>query len=402
MRSSLIVLAAALLACAPPAFAARLDEAVALLDDGWGARAEAMLEEITAREPGRAEAWHQLAWARFHARDFEAAEEYAEKSLELEPDNPDFLVLRGHAAGRRAQTGSKLKAMGRAKTCRRHYEAALARDPGHVEGNLSLIQFLLEAPGIAGGDKDRARELAFALEEYDPVEAHIMQGMVHEKFEDPDAALAAYRRAVDLSRETGRKEDRALWAYLNTCYQYDRPETARALLDELVTDPGREAAVRTALAGHYQRTGDLEAARAAWIALAAADSTRFGALMNLGHLEAGREDWAAAAAHFDAAHAAEPENRQALYQASRVRLIGEIELERSIAGFQEYLAAEINLRWPAAGWARVRMAEAMWKNDDETAARKELSRLKKTKPRDDRLKKQIKDLEEAMNARWDY
>ena len=55
---------------------------------------------------------------------------------------------------------------------------------------------------------------------------------------------------------------------------------------------------------HLLRVHDLlEAARAAWIALAAADSTRFGALMNLGHLEAGgsavvathgihRPDWA--------------------------------------------------------------------------------------------------------------
>jgi hypothetical protein len=31
--------------------------------------------------------------------------------------------------------------------------SALAIDPGHVEANLSLIQFLLEAPGIAAGDK---------------------------------------------------------------------------------------------------------------------------------------------------------------------------------------------------------------------------------------------------------
>lgn len=379
-----------------------LDDAVALLNDGWGARAEAILQDLAEREAQRGEVWYQLARARFHAGDFEAAEEYAEKSLERDPDNPDFLVLRGHSAGRRAQTGSKLKAMGRAKTCRRNYEAALAIDPGHVDANLSLIQFLLEAPGIAGGDKTKARELAFALGQYDPVEAQIMQGLVHEKEEEVDAAFAAYRRAVDLSRETGAKEDRALWAYLNTCYQYGRPDAARALLDELAAVPGREAAVRTGYARHYQSIGDLDTARAEWRKLAAVDSTRFGALMNLGHLEAGQENWPVAAGHFDAALETDPEHRDALYQASRIRLLGEIELQRSIAGFQEYLAGEINLWWPSEGWARVRMAEAMWKNDDESAARKELSRIKKTKPKDGRLKKQVRDLEKAMNERWDY
>jgi len=400
MRRFVPLLLALLALGASAAGADELADAVRLLDEGWGGRAEARLAAIAAREPDRAEVWYRLAWARFRSGDFAEAEEHAARAVELDPGNPDYLVLRGHAAGRRALTGSRFKALGRARTCRESYEAALALDPGHVEARVSLVRFLAEAPGIAGGDRDRARDLAASLEEVDPVEGRIMLGLVHARSGETDAALAAYREAVDLARKAGRKRDRALGIYLDACYRYARPDDALAALEEEAAIPGRGVAARTRLALHFQRTGDPGGARVRWEALAAVDSTRFAGLMGLGSLETERGGWTAAAALYDSAYAAAPDRRQALYQASRARLLGDFELDRAVAGLREYLAAEINLAWPPEGWARVRLAEALCRTGDPQAARTQLARLRDLPVHDENLRKRVEELEESLEDDW--
>lgn len=382
------------LLAAPPLFADPLEDAVVLLEDGWQKRAEIQLEGLAHQDPDNAQVWYRLAWARFYVDDFEEAEKNIDKAVKLEPENPDYLILQGHSVGRRAQTGSKLKAMGRAKKCKGLYERVLEIDPANVEAHLSLIQYLLQAPGIAGGDKNRARELAGELEKIDPVEGLLMTGLAQEKEENPEGAHESYRLAVEVSRETGRKFRRARWFYLGSCYQGERYEEAEAFL----TDAGDH----DGLARHYQRLEDWEAARKQFAILMAADSTRVRALEGLAYLESAREDWSAAAARFDSAYAAAPERHDLLYQASKVRLFGDVELEVADAGFRSYLEKEINRAWPSEGWARVRLAEVLWKNGDTTVARKEWDRAKKLAKRDKRLKDQVKELDERMKGDRDY
>jgi tetratricopeptide (TPR) repeat protein len=392
VRTSLLLIPITLLASAP-LHAGSLEDAVTLLEEGWQDRAEKQLEDLADRNPDNAEVWYQLAWARFYVNDFEGAEKNIDKAVKLDRDNPGYLILQGHSVGRRAQTGSKLKAIGRAKKCRGLYERVLEIDPGNVEAYTSLIQYLIQAPGIAGGDTDRARRLTAELEKIDQVEGLIMKGMVQEKDEDVDGALESYRRAVQVSRETGEKQKRARWAYLSTFYEYERFDEAEDFLKSENDHDG--------LARHYQRTGDWDAARAQFSILVAADSTRVRALEGLAYLELTREDWSAAAARFDTAYAAAPERHNLLYQASRSRLFGESALDVAASGFRDYLAHEINRAWPSEGWARVRLAEVLWKSGDQDGAQDELKVAKRHSKHDSRLKDEIDRLKKDMRPTWD-
>ena len=112
VRTSLLLIPITLLASAP-LHAGSLEDAVTLLEEGWQDRAEKQLEDLADRNPDNAEVWYQLAWARFYVNDFEGAEKNIDKAVKLDRDNPGYLILQGHSVGRRAQTGSKLKAIGR-------------------------------------------------------------------------------------------------------------------------------------------------------------------------------------------------------------------------------------------------------------------------------------------------
>ena len=398
----LLAAAAALVLTATADAADDLAAAVDLLNEGWGARAEARLQAIAEREPDRAEVYYQLAWARFHAEDFAGAEAWIDRAVELAPDNADFRVLQGHVVGRRAQTGSKLKALGRGRKCRECYERALALDPGLVEAYVALINFHLEAPGIVGGDEDTARDLALALADVDSVQHLLMTALVLEQVDaDPDGAEAALRRAVALADRTRPQDDAPVRGFVGFCYRHDRLPAAEAMLRRHLDTPGRGPAVRRGLADVYRRQKRWGDARRQWQALVEVDSTRLDGLMGLGYLALAHRQWSEATAHFDTVHTADPARTDALYQAARSRLLAGQELARAAADLRAYLAAEPNLWRPSAGWARVRLAETLWKTGDADAAERELKLARKLRGHDEGLQRQIEQVEDAMKSPFD-
>jgi tetratricopeptide (TPR) repeat protein len=92
----------------------------------------------------------------------EALERF-EKAASLEPGNADYQFWLGSAAFDRADDVSLFSKMSLASTGRKAFEKAIAIDSNHVAARVGMAQFFLQAPAIAGGSIDKARDAGNAL-----------------------------------------------------------------------------------------------------------------------------------------------------------------------------------------------------------------------------------------------
>lgn len=135
----------------------------ALIQAGHWKQARAQLEARVASEPNDAQAAYLLSRVRLALGDVENALKLAEKAAALDSRNADYQYQLAQVHGRMAQKAGMFRAMSLARSCRKEAEAVLALDPKHLDARYFLLEYHLQAPGIAGGDKKKGRALAEEL-----------------------------------------------------------------------------------------------------------------------------------------------------------------------------------------------------------------------------------------------
>ena len=107
--------------------------------------------------------------------DLDEAERLADRAVTANPKEARYHFRLAEIAGVKAEKASVLHQMGLARKFKREAEAALALDPNHVRALEMMMEFYLQAPGIIGGDKTKARGIADQLMKIDPVEGYRAQ-----------------------------------------------------------------------------------------------------------------------------------------------------------------------------------------------------------------------------------
>jgi len=166
-------------------------------------------------------------------QDFKLAVKHAEQAAELEP-NADHLAFLGDCYGLKAQNGKGLGRLGSAKKAKGAWERAIAQDPSHVPAHQSLIQYHLQAPGIAGGRKDEARSLAKKLVVLDPERGLQAQFQVAAATEANDEAMQLAKQLSSSYPEQPQYGLQLAIVYQNT-EQFDAARTT--LADNLSRHP---------------------------------------------------------------------------------------------------------------------------------------------------------------------
>lgn len=100
---------------------------------------------------------------------YDEAVEAADELLALAPDVSAHRLLLGQAYLSHARAHASLGAIGKVKKGRAAVEEAIRLDPDNLEARHTLLQFLLQAPGIAGGSREGAREQAREIARRDGV-----------------------------------------------------------------------------------------------------------------------------------------------------------------------------------------------------------------------------------------
>jgi len=143
-----------------------------LIDGGHFKRLRALVATRNANDP---ETLFLTAAVKHIWGDLDAAEKLAEKAVAADPNNARYHFRMAMIEGEKAQKASVIHQLGLARRFKKEAETTLTLDPNHVRALHTMIDFHMQAPGVVGGDKAKARAIADRLMKIDPAEGYRAQ-----------------------------------------------------------------------------------------------------------------------------------------------------------------------------------------------------------------------------------
>jgi len=144
------------------------EKGVALFESGEFEQASKTFNKWLEANQNDAEAYIYSARSYRRLNKFKESLEQFERAIELCDPCAQYHLYYGNTLFMFASRGSKLLAFSRAKKGKKEIERAIKLDPNNIPGRYSLTQFHLQAPGIAGGNKETAELLANEMKQIEP------------------------------------------------------------------------------------------------------------------------------------------------------------------------------------------------------------------------------------------
>lgn len=177
---------------------ADLGEAKKLVEAKRVPEALPLLERARDEAPNDVEVLFLLGRCQAETQQGAKAVETLEKAVGLAPERPDVLTSYGLACLGEA---GKQTSLSLAKKGRGALEKAVVLEPGNVMARRALFSYYLNAPWIAGGSEDKARQQAEALNRLDPQVGLMLLVALKNKAKKFDEALALCDEALKRNPE---------------------------------------------------------------------------------------------------------------------------------------------------------------------------------------------------------
>lgn len=178
--------------------ASALEAARARYAAGDYATAEQQFRDLRSHDNGDRALAFELGRALMALGRWRDAVEVLEAALPAAEGDAAYHRLFGEALGRSARDASLFRQLGIAKRGLHHFERAVTIDPANLEARDSLMEYYLQAPGLAGGGEPKALDQARQTAAIDAAEGQRMLGRIHHAKGRSDQARAAYAEAVRL------------------------------------------------------------------------------------------------------------------------------------------------------------------------------------------------------------
>jgi tetratricopeptide (TPR) repeat protein len=188
----------ALVLCSMPLVAGPIDEARTLMDRGEYRQAADVLGSRLDHPRDRAEALILLTRAFNSLGDYKQGVDHGKQAIEAAPDSAEAHLEYARALRIKMQNINKMKAMFVLGSYKSALRRSLELDPSNVEARMEEIGFLTNAPGVAGGDLDKAEKRIDELVSLDRRQAMFMRAALRSKQKDTEGAIATYREMVEL------------------------------------------------------------------------------------------------------------------------------------------------------------------------------------------------------------
>jgi len=134
----------------------------------------------------------------YELKDYENAVTHGETAVKLDPQNAEYTRWLGRAYGAKAEQS---RSFFLARKVKQAFEAAVHLAPTSIAARRDLMQYLVEAPWIVGGDKGKAREQIDAISQMDPVQGHLARGAYFAADKQWKQAEGEYAAALDKGPE---------------------------------------------------------------------------------------------------------------------------------------------------------------------------------------------------------
>lgn len=206
MKTRSVVLTAALAALLLTTVQAQtsspLDDARAALKANDLPKAETLLASLTGPETKDAAAFFTLGQVRERQKNLKEAVTAYEQATKLDATVPEYFSTLGVALSQRMSEMNFMQQAMTAGKMKKAFEKSVALGPNHVAGLIGLSRYYAQAPEIAGGSLEKAREFAERVRALVPYLGEIELGNIAIKAEDSTAALAHFEAAVQLKPES--------------------------------------------------------------------------------------------------------------------------------------------------------------------------------------------------------
>jgi tetratricopeptide (TPR) repeat protein len=159
-------------ALAAPVQEQSIEPARSDFDAGRYAEAVQRLTAALGRAPKDAAVNHWLARCYYEQRQYDLAIKHAEAAVTVAPDNAEYHRWLGRIYGEKAEQSNSFFM---ARKVKQEFETAVRLAPQSIEARRDLMQYLVEAPWIVGGSKDKAKEQVQAIVQLDPMEGRLAQ-----------------------------------------------------------------------------------------------------------------------------------------------------------------------------------------------------------------------------------
>jgi tetratricopeptide (TPR) repeat protein len=172
--------------------AAALDEGERLFKDGNYDRASAYFQGLLEKDSTNVDAVVYLTRIALNQDDYDGAIRWIERGLALAPDSSNVHYWAATAYVVKLQRENAFPLVDKVKS---HIETAVELDSTNLDARMFLAGFLLNAPPIAGGSIEKAKEQAGIIARQDPYRGHLFWAEVYKKEKKFDDAARAYEAA---------------------------------------------------------------------------------------------------------------------------------------------------------------------------------------------------------------
>ena len=177
-----------------PDDAADLRSAKESFDAGDYASARKTLQAALEKSPTDPEIHFWLGRSSYELFDFNSAAASFERAIQLQPTSSLYHEWLGQAYSEKADREHSLSL---ARKTKKEFQSAVQLDPSNVSARRDLAEYDMDAPWIAGGNKDDARKQVEAISALDPVEGSLARAQyVFHVEKKPAQAEEIYRQLL--------------------------------------------------------------------------------------------------------------------------------------------------------------------------------------------------------------
>ena len=178
---------------------ASLQAAMTHFETGQFKQAELALKAYTQKHPNNPEGFFYLGRVYLQERKADQAIEALKKACELNNKHSECYHQLGEAYIAKLQQVSWIKKLPYSNRALSALQKSVALNPGNLDARVSLAEFYMNAPGIAGGSMKKAFAQAEVISKQNRQRGILLKADIYVKDERYKEAEAAYQEAVTLT-----------------------------------------------------------------------------------------------------------------------------------------------------------------------------------------------------------